>query len=373
MIPSRYCPHKLIFKIDIMTNCCTNSACNQILTLGFMRKLSSGSTCYTLPTHPSLSACCDTIDGDGYAPTYGELNSGTYPKRVIDIQDAYNDVNGFVFAEPSEISGHDCCSGSTNDMLIPRSAVKYEYTRIVSVSADTADCEIGSCECEKTINWCGVYARGNCKCATMPIPEVAFICGEMTRYNTGAASSTTVSFDYSGRIFNDSGETYASTTIPQSAKTVTLTSYDKCSGSASTTVEVTKSKAEFSLQMLGIDGSEIPCTGASITGTVSSDCSLNFAYEIYTKTGNNVSFNTSGTTHDVEIKTPENNDGWDSIIISMVASGKVCGADVVLELRKEVPQEKCSTVVTLEGCDPFSHSIDFGNDVTVKTPTSDYY
>lgn len=348
-----------------MANCCNNTPCKQILTLDYMKKLSSGSTCYTVPSHSSLYSCCGEIDGDGYSPTYGELTGGTYPIRVID-SDAYNDVNGFNFTQPTAIGGDGCCKGSIDDMLVPRSAANFGFTKVDSVSANSTY-TISGCDCSKTINWCGRYSRYTCFCGING--EIDINASQVGAF-TGAASSTTVTFDYTGSAFTASGEDSAEVTVPSSSTTVTLTAYDKCEGSSSKEVTVTKQAVKFGISSNASElETPIPCSGDTIILSKSDGCNWDdeFTYKFYTGD----TFSGSGVTVNNEIVIPENEGNWDSINVVAHISGNVCGATVDLTLEKVFEQEKCNTVVTLEGCNPFWQSIDLSG--TTKSPDYDIY
>lgn len=340
-----------------MANCCNNTPCEQILTLDYMKKLSSGSTCYTVPSHSSLSSCCRKIDGDGYSPTYGELTSGTYPIRRISILDAYNDVNGFIFTQPTAIGGDGCCKGSIDDMLVPRSAANFEFTKVDSVSANSAYI-ISGCECSKTIDWCGRYSRYTCFCGLNG--EVVVIASQVGTL-TGAASSTTVTFDYSESAFTASGEDSAEVTVPSTPKTITLTAYDKCEGSRSKEVTVTKQAVNF---RISFDTSElespIPCSGGTIILNKSEGCNWDnkFTYDFYTGGTHSGAVETENS----EIVIPENEGNWDSIRVVAHISGNVCGATVDLTLDKEFEQDKCNKVVTLEECGIYWIRTELGNE-----------
>lgn len=348
-----------------MANCCNNTPCEQILTLDYMKKLlSSGSTCYTVPSHSSLSSCCKKIDGGGYSPTYGELTGGTYPIRVVD-SDAYNDVNGFNFTQPTAIGGDGCCKGSIDDMLVPRSAATFGFTKVDSVSANSAYI-ISGCECSKTIYWCGRYRRCTCLCGNNG--EVVIIQSPDGAF-TGAASSTTVTFDYSGSAFTAIGEDSAEVTVSSTPKTITLTAYDKCEGSKSKEVTVTKQAVKFGISFGELER-PIPCSGGTIILNKSDGCNWDnkFTYKFYT----GGTYSGAGETVNSEIVIPENEGNWDSIEVVAHISGNVCGATVDLTLDKIFEQDKCKKVVTLEGCDPFSQSIEFDN-ARVLGPKNDIY
>lgn len=146
-----------------MANCCNNISCDQVVTIGYLNQLINNQTlsgCASSFSHDPLTSCCGEINGTAYTPTYGELTSGTYPIRVVDSHgDASNDVNGFVFSQPIK-EGNNCCQGSVNDMLLNRSSVRYEVTKVTGVSADTSNITtLSGCNCSKTINWVGQYTR----------------------------------------------------------------------------------------------------------------------------------------------------------------------------------------------------------------------
>lgn len=123
---------------------------------------------------------------------------------------------------------------------------------------------------------------------------------------------------------------------------------------------------------LVFEGEKIPCEGATIIFNKSGDCSLSdFDYDIYT-ISNEVEEYYSGGTTSYSASTPQNDTGWDSIKISAhTSNNNVCGATVELELINTFEQEKCNTVVTLEGCNPFWQSIDLSG--TTISPDYDIY
>ncbi len=100
-----------------MANCCDNNTCEELVTYGYLKKLSSDA--FAIPIGKK----------EGDAPKYSDFSGTTsvIPKRSTDAQNADNDVDGFTY--PSSLSLIDSkCSVNASELALYKAQIGYEWT-----------------------------------------------------------------------------------------------------------------------------------------------------------------------------------------------------------------------------------------------------
>ena len=195
-----------------MANCCNYEPCEGLVTIGYMKSLSSQSPagCHvTIKNGTTASTCCSgTTIGDNYVPTYQQLTANTFTSaRRVTYSDPSDDKNGFIYLSPSAATS-DCCNININQKALMTSEISFGYTladdNILEITTQPT-----SCDPSYTVTETKKYSRHTLTCT-----------GE-----TGSGDVITITDSHSGTletvITKNSDTSWTISFVPQTVNGIT--------------------------------------------------------------------------------------------------------------------------------------------------------
>lgn len=252
-------------------NCCSGNECEELVTIGYMRSITSSTSvnfpCIDVSDAEGYDNCCEA-DESAYTPTYGDImievspntNKGKYANiRKIDIDDPIRDINGFS-ARTTSTPIESCCGElDPNDALIPKSDFLFGWTVIKKIDF-LVEKDVSICDPSYRIKETNTYNRCIYSC-DFEEAEGAYV-------NISPASS--VSY-ISGRLpkhYSEMSYNSCSATCNVSFDDVTIsTSITTCNVTETAETSFTLNQYEVIVGLLPYDGNNgsIPCEGGELT------------------------------------------------------------------------------------------------------------
>lgn len=307
-----------------MANCCNDyTSCQALASIEYMKELVSATplsdSCIEIQTPSSVSSCCDDVESIHYVPTYSELSGSTYaPLRSLNDSNPTEDVNGFIFTEPTLDNNDGCCEISLGEKSLTKSEVSFGYT-----SAITNTMEITTPPSACNLNYVVTETRG--------YERHTLTCDENDNISD-SVSTTSITIEHKGELDRnvnqvDRTNNYEISFIPRTESGETIS---QCGDSVSSITAVTLESYTVGFSFDGINV-EVPCEGGTYTAatisalTCDEDMSLVVTLDI--GDGNDRTYEVSGSTEndvDVEIQIDRNDNGYTSghISITPIVWGK---------------------------------------------------
>ena len=252
-------------------NCCSGNECEELVTIGYMRSISSSTSvnfpCIEVSAAEGYDNCCEA-DESAYTPTYGDImievspNKGKYANiRKIDRDDPIRDINGFSARTISTPIKNCCGSLYPKNALIPKSDFLFGWTVIKNIKfkviKNVSFCD-PSYEIEETDEYdrciysCDYVNTSSASVETTKIGALTKRYGGITQIEGSCSATCEVTFD-TARVY---------------------TSITTCNESKSAETSFTLNSYEVVVGLLPYDGNNgrIPCEGGIISGNVVTEC-----------------------------------------------------------------------------------------------------